>query len=168
MFGNVQNSYGFCDTLKGGMGMWIKLAVMTVVSFIAMYFLMYSMINTSGDLYLSVNQVWMAGSMTAAMVAIELIVMSDMYKARVVRNTLIVVSVAATIAFVLFTRYQTTIDDKDFLRSMIPHHSGAILMCANPALSDPEIKDLCSQIIESQQREINQMNSILKRLAASN
>jgi hypothetical protein len=41
--------------------MWLKLAVMTVLSFIAMYFLMYSMINSIADLYLSVNQVYMAG-----------------------------------------------------------------------------------------------------------
>ena len=144
--------------------MWIKLGIMTVASFLAMYFLMYSMVNSGEDLYLSVNQVWMAGSMATAMVAIELIVMAEMYKNALVRNILIGVSILATVMFVLFTRYQTGIGDSDFLRSMIPHHSGAILMCANPDLTDAEIRSLCSEIIEAQQREIDQMNAIKARL----
>ena len=67
------------------------------------------------------------------------------------------------IASIAFTRYQTGIYDNDFLRSMIPHHSGAVLMCENPRLEDPEIKSLCSQIIEGQKREIDQMKAILDR-----
>jgi uncharacterized protein (DUF305 family) len=46
---------------------------------------------------------------------------------------------------------------------MIPHHSGAILMCANPRLEDPEIKSLCRNITEGQQREIDQMKAIMQR-----
>lgn len=145
--------------------MWIKLGIMTVASFLAMYFLMYSMVNSGEDLYLSVNQVWMAGSMATAMVAIELIVMAEMYKNALVRNILIGVSILATVMLVLFTRYQTGIGDNDFLRSMIPHHSGAILMCANPDLTDAEIRSLCSEISEAQQREIDQMNAIKARLS---
>lgn len=145
--------------------MWLKLAIMTIVSFIAMYFLMYQMVNSSRELYLSINQIWMAGSMATAMVAIELVVMTDMYKNAMVRNILVGVGIAATVMFVLFTRYQTAIDDKDFLGSMIPHHSGAILTCSNPDLTDPEIKKLCGEIIESQQREIDQINAIRIRLS---
>jgi hypothetical protein len=55
---------------------WLNLAAMTALSFVAMYFLMYSMVNSPADLYLSVNQVYMAGSMAAAMVAIVLLVMA--------------------------------------------------------------------------------------------
>jgi hypothetical protein len=33
-------------------------------------------------------------------------------------------------------------------------------------LTDPEIITLCSQIVESQQREIDQMNAIIDRLAS--
>lgn len=144
--------------------MYIKLAVMTVVGFIAMYFLMYQMVNSSGDLILSVNQIWMAGSMAAAMVVIELVVMGEMYKNRTVRYLLILVGIVATIVLVLFTRYQTLIDDRDFLRSMIPHHSGAILMCSNEDLTDVEIRELCREITEGQKREIDQMKAIRARL----
>ena len=143
---------------------YLKLGLMTLISFIAMYFLMYQMINSSGDFNFSINQIWMAGSMATAMIAIELIVMAEMYKTALIRNIFIGIGIIATIMLVLFTRYQVAIDDKDSLRSMIPHHSGAILMCSNPKLSDPEIKKLCGEIIESQQREIDEMNAIKTRL----
>ena len=143
--------------------MFLRLSVMAVLSFVAMYLLMYTMIDKSADFYPSVSMVYMAGSMTAAMVIIELIVMSEMYKNAMPRNILIGVSALFLVAFVLFTRYQTGIYDKDFLRSMIPHHSGAILMCANPRLEDPEIISLCRTITEGQQQEIDQMKAIMER-----
>lgn len=46
---------------------------------------------------------------------------------------------------------------------MIPHHSGAILMCEQASITDPEIIALCQQIISSQQKEITQMEAILAR-----
>ncbi len=143
---------------------WAKLGVMTLASFIAMYFLMYSMVNSYSDLYLSVNQAYMAGSMATAMVAIELLVMGSMYKERSVRYVLIGISILLTVILVLFTRYQTAINDRDFLRSMIPHHSGAILMCSNENLSNAEIKELCGKIIDGQQEEIDKMKSIRTRI----
>ena len=44
---------------------------------------------------------------------------------------------------------------------MIPHHSSAILMCEQAAISDPEIIDLCEQIVQSQEEEIAQMKALL-------
>lgn len=130
---------------------------MTILSFIAMYLLMYTMIDKFADFYPSINQAYMAGSMTAAMIIIELLVMGSMYKSGLVRNILIGVSFAALVIFILFIRYQTGISETDFLRSMIPHHSGAILMCKNENLTDPELTSLCQSIIESQQSEIDIM-----------
>jgi uncharacterized protein (DUF305 family) len=56
------------------------------------------------------------------------------------------------------------ITDKQFLKSMIPHHAGAILMCNKARIQDAEIIDLCKQITTSQQSEIDQMKAILDRL----
>lgn len=63
-----------------------------------------------------------------------------------------------------FIRGQVFVNDTQFLRSMIPHHSSAITMCRESSLSDPEVIELCESIITAQQQEIDQMNSILKRL----
>ena len=47
---------------------------------------------------------------------------------------------------------------------MIPHHSGAILMCEEAKLTDPEIRQLCGEIIQAQKDEISQMKRIMDRL----
>jgi hypothetical protein len=135
---------------------------MIVLSFISMYVLMYSMVNSFADVYNSLNQVYMAGLMTAPMVVIELWLMSSMYKDKRLNAVAIVVSVAAGILFFTFIRQQTLISDQQFLRSMIPHHSGAILMCEDASLQDQRIKDLCKEIISSQRREIDQMRALLE------
>lgn len=58
---------------------YLKLAVMAVLSFIAMYVLMYAMVNEGRDVYPNINQLYMAGLMAAPMVIIELLVMRAMY-----------------------------------------------------------------------------------------
>jgi len=70
----------------------------------------------------------------------------------------LVVSLAAAI------REQALVRDEQFLRSMIPHHSGAVLMCSKGQIRDDEINNLCANIILSQTQEIDQMKGILKRL----
>ena len=144
---------------------YLRLLVMIGLSFISMYVLMYSMVNSFADVYNSLNQVYMAGLMTAPMVVIELWLMSSMYKDKRLNAVAIVVSVAAGILFFTFIRQQTLISDQQFLRSMIPHHSGAILMCEDASLQDPRIKDLCKEIISSQRREIDQMRALLEEAA---
>ena len=140
------------------------LAIMAVLSFISMYILMYGMVNVIGNVYNNLNQFYMAGLMTAPMVVIELSVMKAMYQDKG-RNALIIAgSVIATVVFFLLIRQQTAISDKQFLRSMIPHHAGAILMCERASIQDPDIKSLCESIISSQQAEIDQMKAKLGEL----
>jgi len=45
-----------------------------------MYTLMYAMVDSAQDVYHNVNQVYMAGLMTAPMVVIELSLMAGMYQ----------------------------------------------------------------------------------------
>ena len=47
---------------------------------------------------------------------------------------------------------------------MIPHHSGAILMCDDASLQDPRIRELCKTIVKGQQEEIDQMRDMLADL----
>ena len=135
---------------------------MALLSFISMYVLMYAMVDRFGNVYSSVNQVYMAGLMTAPMIVIELLIMRGMYHNRRLNALIAGASVVAGIAFFLFIRQQTGVADQQFLRSMIPHHSGAILMCEEARLRDPELQRLCQNIITSQQREIDQMTAMLR------
>ncbi len=63
------------------------------------------------------------------------------------------------------TRKQALIEDKQFIASMIPHHSGAILMCREARLNDAELVKLCKEIERAQREEIRQMEAIGTRLA---
>jgi uncharacterized protein (DUF305 family) len=143
---------------------YVHLAIMTVLSFISMYVLMYAMVDRFANVYSNRNQFYMAGLMTASMVLIELALMGSMYKNRNANIVIVAVVVVALGVFFLGIRQQVAIGDKSFLRSMIPHHAGAILMCERAPIQDAEIKKLCGEIISSQQREIDQMKSILARL----
>jgi uncharacterized protein (DUF305 family) len=148
-----------------GMQHYGRLAVMFVLHFVAMYILMYAMVhNLSENVFNSWNQVYMAGLMTASMGAIELALMGSMYGNKKWNAIIIAASLTALFAFFSFIRQQTAIGDKQFIRSMVPHHSGAILMCEQSSINDPELQQLCRTIISSQQQEIDQMKAILNRL----
>jgi uncharacterized protein (DUF305 family) len=137
---------------------------MMALSFIAMYVLMYAMVDSFTNVFMNTNQLYMAGLMTAPMAAIELAVMRSMYTNR----RLNIIGVAASLIVLgscwTLIRQQTAIGDQQFLRSMIPHHAGAILMCGEAPIQDAEIKALCQSIITSQQSEIYQMRLKLDQL----
>lgn len=144
-----------------GRGHYGRLALMMILSLIAMYILMYAMVDRLENVVHSVNQFYMAGLMAASMLILELALMGGMYKNKALNKILIGAGVVALALFWTLIRQQTAIGDRQFLRSMIPHHAGAILMCEQSRLRNPEILQLCEEIVSSQQSEIAQMKSLL-------
>ena len=164
MADHAQHAQEGGDRSGKGMHHYRRLLVMLILSFIAMYILMYAMVDRFANVYPSFNQFYMAGLMTAAMIVIELLVMSGMYPNKRLNAILIAASVIALAAFWIFTRQQTAIGDRQFVKSMIPHHSGAILMCKEAQLRDPGLQKLCREIVLGQQQEIDQMKAKLREL----
>ena len=140
---------------------YVRLLLMTVLSFISMYVLMYAMVDRFENVYPNINQFYMAGLMTAPMVIIELLLMRSMYRHRAANIAILAVSVIALGAFWLAIRQQAAVGDVQFLKSMIPHHAGAVLMCGEAPIEDAVIRDLCKSIIASQREEIAQMKALL-------
>ena len=138
-----------------------RLLLMVVLSFLSMYILMYAMVDSIANVYLNFNQFYMAGLMAAPMVLIELALMGAMYGDKKRNVAIATVSLVALAGFWTLIRQQTAITDTQFLRSMIPHHAGAILMCEKASIRDPEIKQLCEAIVSSQRSEIDQMKAKL-------
>ncbi|MDX2288424.1 MAG: DUF305 domain-containing protein [Hyphomicrobiaceae bacterium] len=136
---------------------------MALLSFAAMYGLMYAMVNIWDNVFNNLNQSYMAGLMTAPMVLIELAVMRSMYQVRGLNIIVATIAVVALIAFFFLIRQQIAIGDRQFLRSMIPHHAGAILMCQKARLESPDIRSLCNSIVSSQESEIRQMKKLLEK-----
>lgn len=142
---------------------YYRLGGMTVLSFISMYILMYAMVNSVENVFSSVNQVYMAGLMTAPMVLIELLLMGQMYEHKRLNMAIAIIAAIIGCVFFVMIRQQTLVTDRQFLRSMIPHHAGAILMCEQAVLQSAETKSLCTSIVSGQNSEIERMKALLKR-----
>jgi uncharacterized protein (DUF305 family) len=144
--------------------MYKKLAVMILLSFAAMYILMYAMVDKLSNVIPNVNQLYMAALMTMPMLILELAIMGSMYMKKKLNVLLIATGVAGLFIFFFCIHKQAFVNDKQFLKSMIPHHAAAVLMVEEANIKDPEIKDLANNIITSQQKEIEQMKAKIKEL----
>lgn len=142
---------------------YASLALQTVVSGIVMYLVMFVMIDGPGSFYNNLNMFYMTLMMIAPMVVLMILAMRHMFPSKTVNAALLIGAVVAFVGSFALIRTQATIGDVQFLRSMIPHHSGAILMCREAKLGDPEIIALCERIEQSQAEEIDQMKAILAR-----
>ena len=145
----------------GKQGHYGRLLLMTALSFVAMFILMYAMVDRFANVYANFNQVYMAGLMAAPMVLIEMALMRSMYPNAKLNGVIILATLLVMILCWVFIRQQTAITDNQFVRSMIPHHAGAVLMCEENQLKDPDLVQLCQEIISSQQAEILLMKSKL-------
>ena len=141
-----------------------KFILMIILSFFAMYVLMYAMVDRLENVFPNINQFYMAGLMTAPMVIIEMLLMGKMYRNRKINAVIVLIGLIALAMFWFGIRKQTAVSDRQFLKSMIPHHAGAILMVKQADLSDPEVQKLAGEIIEAQEKEIAFMKRKLKEL----
>lgn len=90
--------------------------------------------------------------------------MWSMYNNTKANLVIVGVSLMLLVLFTAGIRYQTAVSETQFLKSMIPHHSGALLMCENSNIQDAEIMELCKGITSSQQSEIDWMKQKIKEL----
>lgn len=139
-----------------------RLGGMAVLSFIAMYLLMYAMVDRLANVHMNLNQVYMAALMTAPMILIELALMGAMYQDKPRNRMIALASLVLLLGAWIGIRRQVAIGDEQFLRSMIPHHAGAILMCDEAPIDRPAIQDLCRRIVQNQNEEIAEMNALLE------
>ena len=145
-------------------GHYRRLLLMGALSFVAMYALMYAMVNSFANVYANVNQAYMAALLTAPMVVLEVLVMSTMYPDHRKNAAIIVGGLVLLAGAFCLIQKQALVSDRQFLRSMIPHHASAILMCNEASLEDAEVKQLCERIVASQQSEIDLMKRKLHAL----
>lgn len=145
-------------------GHYGRLGIELLIDFAIMYLVMYSMIATLDHFHLNLNNVYMTLMMVAPMAVVMLVAMRSMFPSRRLNMIVVALAVAGFAIGWFGMRTQAAIGNSEFLRAMIPHHSGAVLMCEQAPITDPEIVALCRQIVENQQREIAQMEAILARL----
>ena len=148
---------------SGGGGHYGRFAWMLVLSFAAMYVLMYAMVDRLGNAVPNINQFYMAGLMTAPMAILEILLMGRMYPDKRKNMTVLLLGAVVLAACWFGIRAQAGVGDRQFLKSMIPHHAGAILMCEQAKLTKPDVRVLCEGIVKAQEEEIAQMRALLAR-----
>ncbi len=141
-------------------------AAMIATSTLVMFGLMYLNTYQLDHVFFSETRTYMAMLMGATMAIVMLAFMIGMYPSRRV-NVGIFAGAALTFVLALWlVRSQRTIDDVSWMRAMIPHHSIAILTSERAQLTDPRVRALSEQIIESQRREIEEMKMLIRELEA--
>ena len=146
---------------------YMMLGLNLLLSLVIMYLAMFAMIWSLGEFVQNINFLYMALVMWAPMAIVMMLTMKSMFM-NMKLNMILYAAFAAVFLLSLWgIRTQGLVDDRRFVESMIPHHSGALTMCNRASLRDAEIRDLCFKpngIVESQTREIEQMRGILERL----
>ncbi|MHB9002652.1 MAG: DUF305 domain-containing protein [Coriobacteriia bacterium] len=141
--------------------MYKKLAIVVAINTIVMFLITYVTLWELGHFQPNINRLYMALVMVAPMVLTMMVVMRSMYENKRLNLALYIGFAALFVLALVGIRTQTPVGDDQFLRSMIPHHSSAILMCEEASISDPEVATLCDEIVKTQKEEIAQMEALL-------
>lgn len=139
-----------------------KFLLMIGVSTVIMFGMMYLNVYSIDHLFFSRTRVFMALMMGAVMTIIMLLFMWKMYENKALNKIILGVSVLVFAGSLFMVRSQTTVSDVAWMKAMIPHHSIAILTSKRANLKDPEVKKLANDIIEAQEKEIEQMKKMIE------
>ena len=141
---------------------WIRFAGMLATSTVIMFLLMYQLIYSIEHATFSVNRLVASLLMGCVMAVVMLGFMWSMYEGKRTKVTVVVVATLAAVALFLVNRNQAVVHDVGFMSSMIPHHSIAINNARKASISDPRVRQLADKIIESQVREIAEMKLLIR------
>ncbi|MFC4172852.1 DUF305 domain-containing protein [Microvirga sp. GCM10011540] len=147
------------------MSYW-RFAAMIATSTVVMYGLMYLNTYAAEHVFWSETRAWMALVMGATMSVIMLAFMIDMYKKMALNLAIFGGSIAVFALSLWLVRSQATVDDVEYMKAMIPHHSIAIMTSERSQISDPRVRKLADEIIEAQEREIAEMKYLITDLEA--
>lgn len=131
-------------------------------STIIMFGLMYLNTYKKDHIYFSENRVYMALIMGSAMAMIMISNPHGMYTNKRFNSNIFSFSAIVFVLALWLLRSQAHIDDISWMKSMIPHHSVAILTSERANLTDPRTIDLANRIIASQRQEIEEMKILIQ------
>lgn len=141
---------------------YIRFAAVLLISLVLMFLLTMSQIRRPSDFFLNLSNFYMSILMVSVMGVVMLVVMHQMFTDKRLTLVSYAVLIALFVGGFAAVRTEPFVGDEGFLHSMIPHHSRAVLVCQESKITDPEIVELCDQIVRSQEEEITQMKRILR------
>ncbi len=147
----------------GGMT-YRRFLAMIATSTAVMLGLMYLNTFAWDHVFWSETRFWMAFIMGAAMAVIMLSFMLAMYRDPKKNAAIFVGAAVVFVGALWLVRSQQTIDDVDYMKAMIPHHSIAIMTSERAHIRDPRTRELAKAIITAQRREIAEMRYLIAQI----
>ena len=142
----------------------MSMLTMFIGSFIVQYFLMPPiMVNKMTYITNNVGKAYLATIMALFMVLIEVMMHDHQYHILSLNWYVIIFALLALFGYLY--RNQIAINDKQYLEGMIEHHSMAIFMSEEilKKTDNYDVSKLAKNIIQTQNDEIQFMNSVLKK-----
>ena len=146
------------------MNPYVKFTLMILTSTVVMYIMMYFNTYEWNHIYFSETRAYMALYMGAGMAVIMLAFMANMYKKTKLNLMIYGLSVIMFAVGIWGVRSQATVNQVEWMKAMIPHHSIAILTSTRADIEDPRVRQLADDIIEAQKREIKEMQALVEKL----
>jgi hypothetical protein len=145
------------------MAYW-RFGAMVATSTLIMYGVMYLNTYAIDHVFFSETRLYMALLMGSTMGVVMLAYMLKMYRNWKLNAGIFVGCIAVFTVSLWLVRSQALVGQVSYMRAMIPHHSIAILTSERAHITDPEVRNLADEIIESQRREIEEMKRLIDRL----
>jgi hypothetical protein len=157
---------GHGDDAKSGVN-WSgygRLLAMVLTSTVAMYGFMYWNTYRLDDIWLSETRAYMSVTMFGLMLPIMLGYMLHMYRSRAVNAALFAASGVIMALGIFLVRSQVTVQDVSWMKSMIPHHSIAVMVSERAEITDPRARKLADEIIAAQEKEMAEMEYLIRAI----
>ena len=142
--------------------MYLRFGAMILTSTVVMFLLTYTNTYAWDHVRYSEERLYMAAIMGSAMAVIMLgFMMSMMYKNTRINVAIVVAAIVVFALGQLLSRSQLLVEDDEYMKGMIPHHSIAILTSERADIDDVRVRELADEIIEAQRKEIAEMDWLI-------
>lgn len=145
---------------------YLRFAAMIAASTVVMFALTYTNSYSLDHVRWSEERFYMAMVMGGAMAIVMLAFMwGVMYRNTRLNMAVVLVGIVLIVGATYLSRSQVFVNDADYMKGMIPHHSIAILTSERANIDDVRVRELADGIIRAQRREIKEMNWLIDDIA---
>jgi len=139
----------------------MSLGLMFISMFIIQYFFMsYIMTNRMDNMQNSFGKVYMSSIMGLFMVLLMV------FMKRKINMTHVILFTSLLLLIIYLYKEQVGINDKEYLKEMIEHHSMAVLTSKQVLnkTNNITVSNFAKQVLNTQEREINEMKHMIKSI----
>ncbi|GAA4754868.1 hypothetical protein GCM10023328_43010 [Modestobacter marinus] len=156
--GTEENGGGMSHQTK----MYLRFAAMILTAMVVMYWTMFASTWEWSHVQFSESRVLMALTMGGTMGLVMLAWMLNMYKDLKGNIAIVLASLLLLVGGIVLDRTQATVDDRNWMSAMIPHHSLAITRSERADIDDVRVCQLAVDIIVAQEKEIAEMEWLIE------